>query len=179
MACCLNYVAEWTLICSFNILRCFSNNSFCVRFVFLVRHDAGRRLWQRAGSLDHTWPPWEGYVWLRHQVHQCTARPVYKPTEVELKSTRSGGCDPRRRNNYVGMIGAFNERWSSLMISFSRSRLRRFHNSLTDNASWIRERSHESYAKNYSVVFPFDEPLASRNMRKDPFHQVDGFDESP
>ncbi|KAM6901533.1 sarcosine dehydrogenase, mitochondrial isoform 1-T1 [Lycodopsis pacificus] len=50
--------------------------------------------------------------------------------------------------------------------------IRRFHNSLTDNTSWIRERSHESYAKNYSVVFPFDEPLASRNMRKDPFHQV-------
>ncbi|XP_047425907.1 sarcosine dehydrogenase, mitochondrial [Mugil cephalus] len=50
--------------------------------------------------------------------------------------------------------------------------IRRFHNSLTDNNRWIRERSHESYAKNYSVVFPFDEPLASRNMRKDPFHQV-------
>ncbi|KAM8829191.1 sarcosine dehydrogenase, mitochondrial isoform 2-T6 [Spinachia spinachia] len=50
--------------------------------------------------------------------------------------------------------------------------IRRFHNSLTANARWIRERSHESYAKNYSVVFPFDEPLASRNMRKDPFHQV-------
>ncbi|KAM9841564.1 sarcosine dehydrogenase, mitochondrial [Aulostomus maculatus] len=50
--------------------------------------------------------------------------------------------------------------------------IRRFHNSLTDNTRWIRERSHESYAKNYSVVFPFDEPLASRNMRKDPFYQV-------
>ncbi|KAJ4925924.1 hypothetical protein JOQ06_008109, partial [Pogonophryne albipinna] len=50
--------------------------------------------------------------------------------------------------------------------------IRRFHNSLTDNPKWIREKSHESYAKNYSVVFPFDEPLASRNMRKDPFHQV-------
>ncbi|KAG7223903.1 hypothetical protein INR49_015159 [Caranx melampygus] len=50
--------------------------------------------------------------------------------------------------------------------------IRRFHNSLTDNKRWIRERSHESYAKNYSVVFPFDEPLASRNMRKDPFHQI-------
>uniref|UniRef100_A0A8C4II66 Sarcosine dehydrogenase n=1 Tax=Dicentrarchus labrax TaxID=13489 RepID=A0A8C4II66_DICLA len=36
--------------------------------------------------------------------------------------------------------------------------------------------SHESYAKNYSVVFPFDEPLASRNMRKDPFHQVKDYD---
>lgn len=50
--------------------------------------------------------------------------------------------------------------------------IRRFHNSLTGNDQWIRQRSHESYAKNYSVVFPFDEPLASRNMRKDPFHQV-------
>uniref|UniRef100_A0AAQ5YRS9 Sarcosine dehydrogenase n=1 Tax=Amphiprion ocellaris TaxID=80972 RepID=A0AAQ5YRS9_AMPOC len=50
--------------------------------------------------------------------------------------------------------------------------IRRFHNSLTGNNRWIRERSHESYAKNYSVVFPFDEPLASRNMRRDPFHQV-------
>ncbi|KAI5099466.1 sarcosine dehydrogenase, mitochondrial, partial [Silurus meridionalis] len=50
--------------------------------------------------------------------------------------------------------------------------IRRFHHSLTNNNRWIRERSHESYAKNYSVVFPFDEPLASRNMRKDPLHQV-------
>ncbi|MGH0119537.1 UNVERIFIED_CONTAM: hypothetical protein FKN15_006029 [Acipenser sinensis] len=50
--------------------------------------------------------------------------------------------------------------------------IRRFHHSLTDNNHWIRERSHESYAKNYSVVFPFDEPLASRNMRRDPLHEV-------
>ncbi|KAJ6619007.1 hypothetical protein lerEdw1_014921 [Lerista edwardsae] len=47
---------------------------------------------------------------------------------------------------------------------------RRFHHSLTNNNRWIRERSHESYAKNYSVVFPYDEPLAGRNMRKDPLH---------
>uniref|UniRef100_A0A8C1ZLP1 Sarcosine dehydrogenase n=1 Tax=Cyprinus carpio TaxID=7962 RepID=A0A8C1ZLP1_CYPCA len=50
--------------------------------------------------------------------------------------------------------------------------IRRFHHSLTNNNRWIRDRSHESYTKNYSVVFPFDEHLASRNMRKDPFHQV-------
>uniref|UniRef100_A0A8C9VKN1 Sarcosine dehydrogenase, mitochondrial n=1 Tax=Scleropages formosus TaxID=113540 RepID=A0A8C9VKN1_SCLFO len=50
--------------------------------------------------------------------------------------------------------------------------IRRFHRSLTSNNRWIRERSHESYAKNYSLVFPFDEPLASRNMRKDPLHKV-------
>lgn len=49
---------------------------------------------------------------------------------------------------------------------------RRFHHSLTNNNRWIRERSHESYAKNYSVVFPHDEPLAGRNVRKDPLHEV-------
>uniref|UniRef100_A0A8D2NAY0 Sarcosine dehydrogenase, mitochondrial n=1 Tax=Zonotrichia albicollis TaxID=44394 RepID=A0A8D2NAY0_ZONAL len=49
--------------------------------------------------------------------------------------------------------------------------IRRFHHSLTDNNRWMRERSHESYAKNYSVVFPHDEPLAGRNMRKDPLHE--------
>ncbi|KAL1786119.1 hypothetical protein HispidOSU_014126 [Sigmodon hispidus] len=49
--------------------------------------------------------------------------------------------------------------------------IRRFHRSLTDHSLWIRERSHESYAKNYSVVFPHDEPLAGRNMRKDPLHE--------
>ncbi|XP_057317314.1 sarcosine dehydrogenase, mitochondrial-like [Hydractinia symbiolongicarpus] len=50
--------------------------------------------------------------------------------------------------------------------------IRRFHNSLTKNETWNRERSHEAYAKNYSMVFPNDEPLAARNMRKDPFHEV-------
>uniref|UniRef100_UPI00358DEC94 sarcosine dehydrogenase, mitochondrial n=1 Tax=Myxine glutinosa TaxID=7769 RepID=UPI00358DEC94 len=50
--------------------------------------------------------------------------------------------------------------------------IRRFPHSMTDNNLWIKERSHESYAKNYSVVFPHDEPLACRNIRKDPFHQV-------
>ncbi|KAM8796627.1 sarcosine dehydrogenase, mitochondrial [Eudromia elegans] len=49
--------------------------------------------------------------------------------------------------------------------------IRRFPRSLTDNNRWLRERSHESYAKNYSVVFPYDEPLAGRNMRKDPLHE--------
>nr|XP_028570537.1 sarcosine dehydrogenase, mitochondrial isoform X2 [Podarcis muralis] len=49
--------------------------------------------------------------------------------------------------------------------------IRRFHHSLTNNNRWIRERSHESYAKNYSVVFPYDEPLAGRNMRKDPLYE--------
>ncbi|XP_005408513.1 PREDICTED: sarcosine dehydrogenase, mitochondrial isoform X1 [Chinchilla lanigera] len=49
--------------------------------------------------------------------------------------------------------------------------IRRFHHSLTEHQRWIRERSHESYAKNYSVVFPHDEPLAGRNMRRGPLHE--------
>lgn len=49
--------------------------------------------------------------------------------------------------------------------------IRRFHHSLTDDSRWVRERSHESYAKNYSVVFPHDEPLAGRNMRRAPLHE--------
>jgi len=32
---------------------------------------------------------------------------------------------------------------------------------------WIKQRSHESYAKNYSMIFLHDEPLAGRNMKKD------------
>ncbi|XP_074650089.1 sarcosine dehydrogenase, mitochondrial-like [Tubulanus polymorphus] len=50
--------------------------------------------------------------------------------------------------------------------------IRRFPHKLTDNNRWIKERSHEAYAKNYATVFPHDEPLASRNMRKDPLYQV-------
>ncbi|XP_071498557.1 sarcosine dehydrogenase, mitochondrial-like [Diadema antillarum] len=50
--------------------------------------------------------------------------------------------------------------------------IRRFAQSLVHDKKWITERSHEAYAKNYSTVFPHDQPLASRNMRKDALHQV-------
>ncbi|XP_065183725.1 sarcosine dehydrogenase, mitochondrial-like [Sycon ciliatum] len=49
--------------------------------------------------------------------------------------------------------------------------IRRFGTSYTDNVQWCRQRSHESYAKNYSIVFPHDEPMAGRNLRKDPLHE--------
>lgn len=49
--------------------------------------------------------------------------------------------------------------------------IRRFNPDLTANARWIKERSHEAYAKNYSMVFPHDEPLAGRNMRKDALYE--------
>jgi len=42
----------------------------------------------------------------------------------------------------------------------------------TDNTQWIKSRSHEAYAKNYSIVFPKDEPLAGRTMsHRTPFHE--------
>lgn len=58
------------------------------------------------------------------------------------------------------------------VVMRSTSLFRRFHRFLTGNSRWIRERSHESYAKNYSIVFPYDEPLAGRNLRKDPLYEV-------
>ncbi|XP_041481408.1 sarcosine dehydrogenase, mitochondrial-like [Lytechinus variegatus] len=50
--------------------------------------------------------------------------------------------------------------------------IRRFSRSLVYDKAWIKERSHEAYAKNYSTVFPYDQPLAGRNKRKDALHQV-------
>jgi len=50
--------------------------------------------------------------------------------------------------------------------------IRRFCPSVAANPLWVKERSHEAYAKNYSIVFPHDEPLAGRGMKKDPLHQV-------
>ena len=44
--------------------------------------------------------------------------------------------------------------------------IRRFSPDLTRNSDWIRQRSHEAYAKNYSIVYPHDEPLASRKMKQ-------------
>ena len=37
---------------------------------------------------------------------------------------------------------------------------------MSKDDAWVSARSHESYAKNYSIIFPHDEPLAGRNMKK-------------
>lgn len=42
----------------------------------------------------------------------------------------------------------------------------RYHPSCARNAQWVENRTHESYAKTYSIVFPHDEPLAGREARK-------------
>ncbi|XP_071548402.1 sarcosine dehydrogenase, mitochondrial [Panulirus ornatus] len=50
--------------------------------------------------------------------------------------------------------------------------IRRYHAPLNRNQAWVLARSHESYAKNYNIVFPHDEPLAGRGQRLSPLHQV-------
>ena len=49
---------------------------------------------------------------------------------------------------------------------------RRFDPEQTRNSDWITSRSHESYARNYYIVFPNDERIAGRNFQTGPFHQV-------
>lgn len=41
----------------------------------------------------------------------------------------------------------------------------RFHPNTAADAGWVKQRTHESYAKTYAIVFPSDEPLAGRGMR--------------
>ena len=48
--------------------------------------------------------------------------------------------------------------------------IRRFCPEVSSDQTWVEERSHEAYAKNYALVFPHDEPLAGRNMKTDPLH---------
>ncbi|XP_064541865.1 sarcosine dehydrogenase, mitochondrial [Drosophila montana] len=54
------------------------------------------------------------------------------------------------------------------MFSFD---LRRFTQEQGRATKWIQEKSHESYVKNYSMVFKYDQPLAGRDFQKDPLHE--------
>ena len=44
--------------------------------------------------------------------------------------------------------------------------IRRYCPEISTNDAWIAQRSHESYAKNYAMIFTHDEPLAGRNAKK-------------
>lgn len=46
----------------------------------------------------------------------------------------------------------------------------RFHPTSVQDDKWVRDRTHESYAKTYAIVFPHDEPLAGRGNRKSALH---------
>ena len=48
----------------------------------------------------------------------------------------------------------------------------RFHPPMFKDKQWVKERSQEAYVKNYSIVYPHDEPLAARNRRKSALHEV-------
>ncbi|KAK5643150.1 hypothetical protein RI129_006995 [Pyrocoelia pectoralis] len=48
----------------------------------------------------------------------------------------------------------------------------RFTPRMQRNRPWATERSQEAYAKNYSIVFPYDQPLAGRNFKIDVFHEA-------
>ncbi|KAF5292543.1 hypothetical protein FQR65_LT01689 [Abscondita terminalis] len=50
--------------------------------------------------------------------------------------------------------------------------IRRFSPHMQSNKVYIHESSHESYATNYDIVFPTAQPLAARNLKVDPIHQV-------
>uniref|UniRef100_A0A8C1LFD0 Sarcosine dehydrogenase n=1 Tax=Cyprinus carpio TaxID=7962 RepID=A0A8C1LFD0_CYPCA len=106
---------------------------------------------------------------------------VNRVPALEQTGIKSTVCGPEIQSTFTGCMmlgGGCGKELAHWFIHVRPEKnmygydIRRFHHSLTNNNRWIRERSHESYTKNYSVVFPFDEHLASRNMRKDPFHQV-------
>jgi hypothetical protein len=59
-----------------------------------------------------------------------------------------------------------------MRMIFTLSVYRRYTPEQRKDQAWARERSHEAYAKNYSIVFPHDEPLAGRNFKQGPFHKV-------
>lgn len=47
----------------------------------------------------------------------------------------------------------------------------RFHPSTAHDDLWVENRTHESYAKTYSIVFPHDEPLAGRAIRSSALYE--------
>jgi sarcosine dehydrogenase len=46
----------------------------------------------------------------------------------------------------------------------------RYHPDTVRDSKWVFDRTHESYAKTYSIVFPHDEALAGRGFRKSALH---------
>jgi len=54
------------------------------------------------------------------------------------------------------------------LFSFDCSR---FHPESIADARWVRDRTHESYAKTYAIVFPHDESLAGRGSRQSALYE--------
>jgi len=47
----------------------------------------------------------------------------------------------------------------------------RFHATTVADATWVKDRTHESYAKTYAIVFPSDEALAGRGARRSALYE--------
>lgn len=101
--------------------------------------------------------------------------------------TSIAGEDPRLQGLYHGcgfnsagmMLGGGCGEQLALWIINGRPDLhmymcdvRRFTLEQMRDLNWAKERSHESYATNYSTVFPNDQFLAGRNFQTGPFHEV-------
>ncbi|XP_072386049.1 sarcosine dehydrogenase, mitochondrial [Diabrotica undecimpunctata] len=50
--------------------------------------------------------------------------------------------------------------------------IRRFTPVQRQDRAWVLERTHEGYAKTYSITYPQDQPFAGRNHRTDQFHEA-------
>ena len=74
-----------------------------------------------------------------------------------------GGGIGREMANWVNNGSA-----SVDLFSFDVSR---FHPDNVKDAKWVKDRTHESYAKTYAVVFPHDEALAGRGARRSGFFE--------
>ena len=55
----------------------------------------------------------------------------------------------------------------SLRNSINNLDINRFKTESMKNKNWIINKSHESYARNYDIMWPRDEPLASRDVGRD------------
>jgi len=49
--------------------------------------------------------------------------------------------------------------------------VKRFQPSLSNYNKWVKETSHESFARRYMLVYPYDQPLGGRNQKYGPLHQ--------
>ncbi|XP_065183668.1 sarcosine dehydrogenase, mitochondrial-like isoform X1 [Sycon ciliatum] len=54
------------------------------------------------------------------------------------------------------------------MFKYSISRFNRL---CVDNKTWLKERCHEQYCQKYTIKYPHHQPLAGRNIIKDPLHK--------
>ncbi|KAK7085944.1 hypothetical protein SK128_016974 [Halocaridina rubra] len=75
----------------------------------------------------------------------------------------SGGCSEQLAHWIV---------YGRSSIDMAAYDCRRFPKSAQGWRTWCKERSHEAYTSNYAIVFPNNQPLASRSMITDPLFET-------